>query len=210
MIYVYDGKEYKVNIIIKRIKNTYLRVDEALNINVTTNKYVKESDILSLINNNKDKINKMIESNIVKKDDTVVNYLGQKYDVIYIDGYFYIDNLNKKIFISSIKELDNFLLSQAKKLFSERLSYCYNLMIKENICFPRMKIRKMKTRWGVCNASRETITLNFYLIEKTIEEIDYVIVHELSHFVHFNHSRNFWNLVSKYIPNYKDIRKKMR
>lgn len=210
MIYVYNGKEYNVNVIIKKIKNTYLRVDEDLNINVTTNRYVRKSDILSLINNNKDKINSMIENNIEKKNDFRVSYLGEKYDIIYIDNYFYIDNLNKKIYISNHETLNKFFLGQARKIFSERLDCCYNMMKCENICFPKMKIRKMKTRWGVCNASRETITLNYYLIERKMEELDYVIIHELSHFVHFNHSANFWNLVGKYVPNYKEIRKNMR
>lgn len=210
MIYVYDGVEYKVNIIIKKIKNTYLRVDSNLNINITTNKYVRKDDILKLINNNRIKINNMIDINKQKKDDSIINYLGEKYDIIYIDNYLYIDNVNKKIYVSNKKELDDFLLKESRKIFSDRLSYCYQLMKNENICFPKMKIRKMKTRWGVCNASHETITLNFYLIEKTYDEIDYVIIHELSHFVHFDHSKNFWALVEKYVPNYKEIRKNMR
>ena len=152
----------------------------------------------------------MLAENSVRKDDTIINYLGEKYDIIYINGYFYIDVVNKKIFISKKENLDKFLDSESRRIFSERLEYCYNLMRNEAICFPKMKIRKMKTRWGVCNASLETITLNFYLIEKKLEEIDYVIIHELSHFIHFNHSPNFWSLVSKYVPNYKQIRKNMR
>lgn len=210
MIYTYLDKDYNVNIKVKKIKNTYLRVDSDLNINITTNKYTRNQDIVSLINDNKDKINKMLDENSARKDDTIVSYLGEKYDIIYINGYFYIDIVNKKIFISKKEDLDKFLVNESRRIFSERLEYCYNLMKSERICFPKMKIRKMKTRWGVCNASLETITLNFYLIEKRLEEIDYVIIHELSHFIHFNHSPNFWSLVSKYVPNYKQIRKNMR
>ena len=210
MIYKYGGNDYNMRIIIKRIKNIYLRVDEDLNINITANKYAKTSDIVSLIENNKLKINKMIDDMKEKKDETIVSYLGKKYDIIYINGYFDIDDMNNKIYVSDKKLLDNFMLKQAKKVFNDRLIYCYNMMKSEGICFPVLKIRKMKTRWGVCNASSKTVTLNYYLIEKTIEEIDYVIVHELSHFIHFNHSKQFWLLVSKYIPNYKNIRKMMR
>lgn len=210
MIYKYNNKEYKINIITKNIKNIYLRVDEELNINITANKYVKQKDIVSLIENNKNKINKMLESNIEKNDNTIVNYLGKRYDVIYTDNFFEIDDINNKIYVSNKKTLDNFMLKTCKKIFVERLNFCYNMMQKEKIYYPNLKIRKMKTRWGVCNASSKIVTLNYYLIEKTIEEIDYVIVHELSHFVHFNHSASFWALVSKYVPNYKQIRKKMR
>ena len=89
------------------------------------------------------------------------------------------------------------------------LDYNYNLF-DEKIPYPILKIRLMKTRWGVCNRRSNTVTLNTKLIEYSLEKLDYVIIHELSHFVHFNHSKNFWNLVSKYCPNYKLIRKELK
>ena len=68
----------------------------------------------------------------------------------------------------------------------------------------------MKTRWGVCNRKNITVTLNLELIKYDLNKVDYVIVHELSHFVHFNHSKNFWNTVSKYCPKYKQIKKELK
>ena len=68
----------------------------------------------------------------------------------------------------------------------------------------------MSTRWGVCNRKLKRVTLNSLLIRYPLEALDYVIIHELSHFVHFDHSKEFWNLVSKYCPNYKQLRKEMR
>ena len=76
-------------------------------------------------------------------------------------------------------------------------------MFDEDIPFPKLKIRNMKTRWGVCNRRDNSVTLNSKLIHYSLNEIDYVIVHELSHFVHFDHSREFWNTVCKYMPDYK-------
>ncbi len=88
------------------------------------------------------------------------------------------------------------------RVFSERLEYNYDLF-DEKIPFPKLKIRKMKTRWGVCNKRDNSVTLNAKLIKYSLREIDYVIIHELSHFVHFDHSREFWETVSKYMPLYK-------
>ena len=68
----------------------------------------------------------------------------------------------------------------------------------------------MTTRWGVCNIRDNSVTLNTKLIEYDIEKLDYVIIHELSHFIHFNHSKSFWNQVEKYTPNYKQIRKELK
>ena len=55
-----------------------------------------------------------------------------------------------------------------------------------------------------------SVTLNLELIRKDVKYLDYVIVHELSHLVYFNHSADFWALVGKYCKNYKQIRKEMK
>ena len=68
----------------------------------------------------------------------------------------------------------------------------------------------MKTRWGVCNTKTHIITLNKELYKYDIDCLDYVCIHELSHLIHPNHSKNFWQVVNKYCCNYKEIRKKLR
>ena len=85
----------------------------------------------------------------------------------------------------------------------------YNLF-EEKIPYPAIRIRSMKTRWGVCNKRTKVITLNSKLIRESIDKLDYVIVHELSHFVCFDHSSSFGALVEKYCPNYKKIRKELK
>ena len=62
----------------------------------------------------------------------------------------------------------------------------------------------MKRKWGYCNARQKIVKLNFDLIYYSIDEIDYVIIHELCHLLEFNHSPRFWKLVKKYKPNYKE------
>ena len=77
----------------------------------------------------------------------------------------------------------------------------------ESIPYFTLRFRNMKTRWGVCNRKSKTITLNTNLINYDLSCLDYVIVHEISHLVEFNHSSNFWKVVEKYYPDYKIIRK---
>ena len=108
-----------------------------------------------------------------------------------------------------MKKLDLWLNKEMKKLFQNRLDYIYN-KYEENIPYPSLRIRKMKTRWGVCNVKTHVITLNSELLRYDIEKLDYVITHELAHLIHHNHSKNFWNLVEKYCPNYKKVRKELR
>ena len=69
--------------------------------------------------------------------------------------------------------------------------------------FPKeLRFRSQKTRWGSCS-TRGLISLNWRLIVAPVEVIDYVIVHELAHLAHHNHSSAFWNLVASEIPDYQ-------
>ena len=74
----------------------------------------------------------------------------------------------------------------------------------------QLKIRNMKSRWGVYNRMNHSITLNSHLIEYKIQDLDYVIYHELSHTVYFDHSKQFWNLVEFYCPYYRKAKKDLK
>ena len=71
-------------------------------------------------------------------------------------------------------------------------------------------IRKMTSRWGVCNTKLKKVTLNLELIKRDTIYLDYVIYHELSHLIEGNHSSKFWSIVEENCPNYKNIRKQMK
>lgn len=73
----------------------------------------------------------------------------------------------------------------------------------------RISIRGQKTRWGSC--SRESnLSFNFRLMAYKRDIIDYVIVHELCHTKEMNHSKRFWDLVEKIVPDYKALRKELK
>ena len=65
----------------------------------------------------------------------------------------------------------------------------------------KIKIRQYKARWGSCN-SRKEVSLNYLLMMAPLWVIDYVIIHELCHLVHMNHSSQFWALVKLHCPDY--------
>lgn len=209
MKYVIDNQEYEVVIIKKNNKNTYLRVTEDLKIYVTTSRFATKIGIKKIIENNEESIKKMINNQKQKnKKNEHFNYLGNQYEV-FIDDVEGIKFLEDSIFVESNTYLEKWLKKQIKTLFQQQLDNYYNIF-EEKIPYPKLKIRNMKTRWGVCNIRDNSVTLNSKLIEFDIEKLNYVIIHELSHFIHFNHSKEFWNLVSKYEPNYKRIRKEMK
>jgi len=202
-----NGILYDVEIIKKNNKNTYVRVKDG-KIVVTTNYFVSKSEIIKLIKDNKDSIIKMISKDNKKKDKKDnFYYFGNKYDVVY--GFNEIEITNNKIFVRDKKMLDKYINNDIYNIFSNRLNYWYNIF-EEKIPVPNLKIRKMNSRWGVCNIRNHNVTLNYNLSKYDICCLDYVIVHELSHFIHPNHSSDFWNLVGKYYPQYKECRKMLK
>jgi predicted metal-dependent hydrolase len=74
--------------------------------------------------------------------------------------------------------------------------------------FNQIKVKPMLTRWGSCS-SKLNLNFNYKLVFLPERMIDYVVVHELCHLKEFNHSVNFWSLVEKTIPSYKEIKKEL-
>lgn len=70
-------------------------------------------------------------------------------------------------------------------------------------------IKDQKRRWGSCNTKGE-LRFNRKCIMASEEAIDYLVVHEMSHLIHMDHSRHFWNQVEQILPNYKSLRKELR
>ena len=205
-----DGNDVEV-IITKKLsnKNTYLRIKNDLKLYVTTSSLVSDRKIKSIINENMDSIINMYHKQENKQESKDEFYfLGKKYDKI-LTSNSNITLGDTKAFIGKNVDIDKWYKKQAEKLFLDRLNYWYN-----NFCFeipyPTLTIRKMTTRWGVCNSKLKRVTLNLELIKKEVECLDYVIVHELSHFIEMNHSNQFWKVVEKNYPNYKNIRRKMK
>ena len=192
----------------KRQKNTYIRVKEDLNIYVTTNYFTTKDDILKLIENNKTSISRMITRQEKKQHkEKEFTYLGKKYNLVLINSKEITLGL-ETILYNNLENLHKWLVKQANSIFLEELNKMYNIF-PINIPYPSLTIRKMKTRWGVCNTKTKRVTLNLELIKKDLKYLDYVIVHELAHLVYPNHQYEFWSLVGQVIPNYKELRKEL-
>jgi len=210
MIYRLDDEDYEVEILKKGNKNTYVRVKEDLTIQVTTNHFATKHDIKNLLDRNQDFLRKTLgKREIEKQKDDDFYFLGKKFDIVVVPILKNIELDGNKLYVPDKSLLDKWLKKQTLTIFEERLKYNYDLF-EENIPYPHLRIRSMKTRWGVCNRKNLIVTINSKLIKETMDKIDYVIIHELSHLVHFNHSRDFWEVVEKYCPKYKRIRKDLR
>jgi predicted metal-dependent hydrolase len=74
--------------------------------------------------------------------------------------------------------------------------------------FNKVSVKKLKSRWGSCS-SKNNLSFNYKLMHFNTKVIDYVIVHELCHLIEMNHSKNFWLLVQKIIPDYKVCKREL-
>lgn len=208
-----NGNNYNLEIVRKRsTRNVYIRVKDDLTVYVTCNPLTSDKYIYNLINKNTDAIQKMIDKigkrSIKKNDNDHIYYLGKKYNVDYCSCKDYIIN-DDTIYLSKRYSIDTFYKKRAEDLFLRELDRMYD-GFNYKIPYPSLCIRTMKTRWGVCNYKDNKVTLNLDLIKMDMVYLDYVIIHELSHFIEHNHSSKFWDIVEEHMPDYKRFRKEMK
>lgn len=193
----------------KNNKNIYFRVKEDLKLYVSVPMFLSANNILKLIKENESAILKMYNKVAGKKEsDDVFYYLGHKYNIVIDNSVTEVKIENDNIVASSKEELEKFYQNKVVEVFTKEVDIAKK-------CFASLpefslKFRKMRTRWGVCNTLKKTVTLNTELLKKDVELLDYVIIHELCHFFEGNHSKNFWALVAQAYPNYKEARKRLR
>lgn len=207
-----DIDNQKIEVVIakkKENKNTYLRVKEDLKLYVTTSYFMSDRKLKTIIEENMPSIIRMYEKQNYKQElKKDFYYLGKKYDCIKTNTKEVIVG-EEKIFVPLGFDAEKWLKKQATILFQQRLDYWYSNFDRK-IPYPSLTIRKMTSRWGVCNSKLKRVTLNLELMKKDISCLDYVIVHELSHFIEMNHSDKFWRVVGANYPNYKEVRRIMK
>lgn len=98
-----------------------------------------------------------------------------------------------------LKVLENRYRNSARSRFTSRTAYYHTLTGGH---YTSITIRDQKSRWGSCS-SRGTLSFNYRLIFAPPAVLDYVVVHELCHLTHMDHSKDFWNMVGCIMPDYK-------
>jgi predicted metal-dependent hydrolase len=104
--------------------------------------------------------------------------------------------------VKSTKYIERFLKNSAEKYIVPRT---HQLAKKMSISFGKITLKQQKTRWGSCS-SEGNLNFNWRLVHAPTKIIDYVIIHELAHRIHMNHSAAFWNLVAQYDPSHREHR----
>lgn len=101
-----------------------------------------------------------------------------------------------------LENLEKRYRNAARQRLEERVAFYHDYT---GGSYTSVTVRDQKTRWGSCS-SRGTLSFNYRLIFAPPQVLDYVVVHELCHLTHMNHSKDFWNKVASVMPEYKVYR----
>lgn len=206
----------------KKIKNFIIRIYPDLRIAVSVPLHASNKDIENFIQSKKEWIETTLEKIKVAKEnkntlkESSIKILGKEIDKKIIESDLERIRLtDTSIYIYS-KEIDNtqidkklleWKIEKLKAILDEYLNK-YTKLLNRNIDY--YQIKKLPSAWGIYHKKENYISFNSDLIEKDIECIEYVVLHELCHIFYMNHQKDFWALVEKYMPDYKVRRKKLK
>jgi predicted metal-dependent hydrolase len=196
-----------------RLKNSYISVNEDSKVVLKTSR-VSQSYIQNLLLEKESWIRKQLfrrEQNPplqINLEDEVLIF-GEVYSVDTDEASelrTLLNRLRKPNQKNILRCYDDFYKIYSQNYLTLRTEHYAQIM---GLNYKEIKLKKMKSRWGSCS-SEKVITFNTQLVKLKKEQVDYVVVHELAHLVHMNHSKSFHDLVESYILDSKRVRKDIK
>ena len=178
----------------KKVKYARITVHPDSQVKITIPLTYTDSDLLLFLAEKANWINKHVSNFGQDKE----KYLAFGNNEVAFLG----DAMNPGFDISKKTMLDHWYKVQAKVYLVNRLA---ELASQFGYIYNKVSIRDAKTRWGSCSM-KKNISLNWRLIKAPPHIIDYVILHELAHTVHFNHSKVFWSKLAQTFPEYREAK----
>lgn len=202
-------------LLIKQVKNINMRINENGEIIVSANAFVPLERIDEFVSAKIDWIKKHQEARLQQKQRVLLSenqmmLFGKLYKIKYTEGSIERVTYNDRIVYVTMKKnsdkeklIRRFLDSLCMNTFQDIAEITRHMLKDYELKEPVIKTRLMKSRWGSCIPAKHQITLNKRLIHYPIEFIEYVILHEFVHFIQPNHSKAFYAIIEKYMPDYK-------
>ena len=213
-----------IEVIRKDVKHINIKVKPNCDVILTAPIDTKEKDIAYVLKKRAEWIDKKIafykehQVQVPKEYVSGENfcYLGRNYRLKVIEcsvegvklqrGYLQVFVMDTGNLVKKKRLVKEWYLIKAELHFKKAIEK-YQPFVKREI--ENIRIREMKTRWGSCNPVKGYINLNSELIKKPTECIEYVIFHELAHLVHADHSSQFYNYLSLYMPDWKKRKERL-
>lgn len=214
----------------KKMRNIIIRVKADGTIAVSAPKQAALEEITRFILNKLDWINSTRHKLALVND---LNYLPTKVEsgqsLIILGDSYYLQVINSEIqgvFLQDNKIcihsrqpenhallesiLSNWLVKYTRATFEQLLKMLHPRFSGLNLPFPKLLVRRLKSSWGLCRLREQSITLNSALIHTPLSCVEYVVLHELAHLKHFNHSKDFYTLLAQVCPDWKEQKTLLR
>jgi hypothetical protein len=205
----------------KKVKNINLRIRPNMEIYISAPMNLHSDYIENFIRSKEKWIKQVLQKIEEAKQNQLPSqylsgekhkYLGKEYELEVKQGNSNRVSLKEgKIILTVIsnifensdekkKVMEKWYFENAQKVFVNAIQKWLKIL-DESI--EKLSIKPMKSRWGSCNYVKRYINLNTELIKRTQFEIEYVVLHELTHLKYPNHGKGFYRYIENYMPNYK-------
>lgn len=221
------GMQIPVAIENRHNRNMYLRVKSSGDVFLTCPSYVSRSEAMRFLSEKEDwlamALNHMKEKNMMLRyggDDGKAVIFGRELPAIYVSDYcqrvelendrvvYYLRERNaEEEFRLFYKEAAEILLELIQ---TERQKWDRLICIENSLPFPEIRVRYMTSRWGSCTPIKNKISISSRLIHFPRACLSYVLLHEYAHLLVQNHSRDFYAVVERYMPDYRDYRSMLK
>ena len=224
---VLNGKRVEYTLTYKDVKNINIRVKCDLTVSVSAPKRTKEKQVIAFIEQSADFILSTLDryASLPKKPDIrlisgeKIYYLGKPKDLVVLEGKpsvvvsedsLFLTVKNPNGFDEKNKVLSRWLGKECQRVVSRLCEEVYQEFKSETGDFPDIKFRNMRSGWGNCRPNQNRLTFAYMLIKAPLECIKYVVYHEFTHFLVFNHSKKFYGKLSVFCPDYKQLKNKLK
>lgn len=107
------------------------------------------------------------------------------------------------------KQVNNWWQRTSKEYFQAVVNRMYPIIEKHGVARPSVCVKKMSTLWGSCSRKTKKVNLNFYLYKASVPCVEYVILHELAHFLYPYHNKDFCDFITIHMPDWQDRKKQL-
>ena len=208
----------------KPVKNLNLRIKPDGSVFLSANEFVSAASIEEFLHEKADYILKAIDyyAEIERYAPKAKQYIdGESFRVLGRDQRLLVmkgksnsvssDGVHITLCVKSTDDyalkqitMDRWLQRRCRDTIRELCENAYPKFQKYGVAFPELRYRNMVSRWGSCQPKRYMLTFNYLLIEVPISCIEYVVVHEFTHFLCPSHSKEFYTLLSTFMPDWQE------
>ena len=221
------GKDYPVKVSLKKMKQVRLKVFPSGEIRLSAPQNTPEDWIEKYLIDKtswiEEKLDVFIQTKAIEKEEhfssgtstrilgrqlTVEVYPANKKQIAVEDGILKVLTYEQEQYrIDS--QVNNWWQQSSRRYFQEVVERLYPIIKKHEVEMPKVCVKKMSTLWGSCSRKNSTINLNYYLYKASAPCVEYVILHEMIHFLYPHHNKDFYDLLTVHMPDWQERKKQL-